>query len=124
LKVAIVLKAGANQFAEDKDEARRIRLEEVMPALARGDSIVLDFKEVTHATQSYVHALIGEVLRKHGDSALRNLEFKNCSSTLRSLISLVVDYTLGGFDDYTLGRFPEQSISPAGVSSKKSGTST
>jgi hypothetical protein len=95
----IVLRPGANRFAEDKEEARQIRLEQVMPGLERGESIVLDFKNVSHATQSYIHALIGEALQKHGESVLQSIEFKNCSDALRSVIELVVDYTLGGFPE-------------------------
>lgn len=99
MTMRIVLKPGANRFAEDKEEARQIRLEQVMPALERGDNIVLDFENVSYATQSHVHALIGEALQKHGEWALKNLEFKNCSGALRSVIGLVVDYTLGGFPE-------------------------
>jgi len=86
-------------FAEDKDEARNIRLAIVLPALEKRESLVLDFKDVTFATQSYIHALIGEALKKHGESALDFIEFRNCSSQLQSLIELVVDYSLGGFAD-------------------------
>lgn len=100
MTMRLAVKPGANRFAEDKEEARQIRLERIMPALERGDSIVLDFKDVSYATQSYIHALIGEVLQKHGESALQNLEFKNCSEALRSVIGLVVDYTLGGFPEH------------------------
>ena len=95
----IVLKSGADRFAENKEEARRIRLEQILPALDRGDRVVLDFKNVSYATQSYVHALIGEAVKKHGESALERLEFKNCTAALRSVIELVVDYTLGGFPE-------------------------
>jgi hypothetical protein len=99
MTVHITLRPGANRFAEDKDEARQIRLEQIMPALERNERIVLDFKSVSYATQSYVHALIGEALQKHGESALQDIEFKNCSAALRSVIELVVDYTLGGFPE-------------------------
>jgi hypothetical protein len=95
----LMLKPGANRFAEDKEEARQIRLERVMPALERGEDVVLDFQKVSYATQSYIHALIGEALQKHGEPALKNLEFKNCSTAVRSVIELVVDYTLGGFPE-------------------------
>ncbi len=99
MTMPIVLTPGANRFAEDKEEARRIRLEEIMPALERNEKVVLDFKKVSYATQSYIHALIGEALQKHGESALQHLEFKHCSAALRSVIELVVDYTLGGFPE-------------------------
>jgi uncharacterized protein DUF4325 len=99
MKTSIVLAPGANRFAEDKEDARHIRLEQVMPALERGEAVVLDFKKVSYATQSYIHALIGEALQKHGERGLELLEFKHCSSALKSVIELVVDYTLGGFPD-------------------------
>lgn len=99
MRERIVLKPGANRFAEDKEEARRIRLERIMPSLERGDDVVLDFRNLSYATQSYIHALVGEALQKHGEPALSKLEFKNCSPALRSVIELVVDYTLGGFPE-------------------------
>lgn len=97
MTIRIVLKAGSNRFAEDKEVARQLRLERIMPALEKGGTVVLDFKQVSYATQSYIHALIGEALQKHGEAALGHLEFKNCTSAVRSVVELVVDYTLGGF---------------------------
>lgn len=93
----IKLSSGVAGFAEDKDQARKIRLSKVLPALDRGELVVLDFGEVKYATQSYVHALIGEALQKYGEVFLEKVEFKNCSPQLRSLVELVVDYSLGGF---------------------------
>jgi len=61
----ITLVPGANRFAEDKEEARRLRLSRILPALEHQDKVVLDFREVSHATQSYVHALIGASCRLH-----------------------------------------------------------
>jgi len=93
----IRIKPGANGLAEDKDEARELRLSAVLPALEKGDKVVLDFSEVGFATQSFVHALIGEALQRHKIGVLDLLEFRSCSSTVRSVIELVVDYSLGGF---------------------------
>ncbi len=71
----------------------------ILPSLERGERVVLDFKGVSYATQSYIHALIGEPLKKYQDKALDKLEFKNRSPQLESLVSLVVDYSLGGFSE-------------------------
>lgn len=97
MNVLIKLDPGAGEFAEDKDLARRLRTGKLLPALARGDDVVLDFSGVAYATQSFVHALIGEALNQHGEAALGRLEFRNCSPQLRSLVELVVGYSLGGF---------------------------
>lgn len=95
----IKLEPGVGGFAEDKDQARLLRISKILPALDRGESVALDFSEIHYATQSYVHALIGEALRKYGEGLLERVEFKNCSPQLRSLIELVVDYSLGGFSE-------------------------
>jgi len=91
------LASGVSGFAEDKDQAKELRTSRLLPALARNESVVLDFANVRYATQSFIHALIGEALQKYGDKALDMLEFKHCSSQVRSVIELVVDYSLEGF---------------------------
>lgn len=86
-------------FAEDKDEARRLREEHLLPALEKGQSVAIDFSNVTSATQSFIHALIGQALQRFGEDVLDKIEFKNCSITIKSVIELVIDYSLAGFED-------------------------
>jgi hypothetical protein len=93
----IKVPGGSTGFAEDKDEARRIRFSSLLPALSRKEPVVLDFAEITYSTQSFVHALLGEVLIRYGEEVLGEIEFRNCTPQLQSLIELVVDYSLGGF---------------------------
>jgi hypothetical protein len=81
-------------FGEDKDTAARIREEVIKPSAQRGETIVVDFEGVTLVTQSFVHALISDVLRNGGEDALDRLEFKNCSAVVRGIISTVVQYSL------------------------------
>lgn len=97
MSMNVVLESGVNGFAEDKDQAKEIRTSKLLPALARQEHVVLDFGAVRYATQSFIHALIGETLQKHGKTALEMLEFRNCSAPVRSVVELVVDYSLGGF---------------------------
>jgi hypothetical protein len=86
-------------FAEDKDQAAAIRQSSIKPSLARGEKVVLDFTEVSLATQSFVHALISGVLRDEGDKALDLLEFKGCVPGVRGIIETVVQYSLETTDD-------------------------
>ena len=81
-------------LAEDKDEARRIRRDEIAPAIERGEDVTLDFAGVELATQSFIHALISEPVRRYGNRALEAIEFRNCSRELREVILAVLDYTL------------------------------
>lgn len=82
----------AGTFAENKDIARDIRLQSIEPVLARNEEVILDFDGVSGATQSFVHALISEQIRKHGDDVFDRLLFKNCSPVVRQVIEIVADY--------------------------------
>jgi len=97
MKVDIMVASGVDGFAENKDEARATRLSKVLPTITAGGDVVLDFRDVRYATQSYIHALIGEALQQYGESALERMEFRNCSPAIKSVVELVVDYSLGGF---------------------------
>lgn len=92
--VRLFERAGA--FAENKDVARDIRVSELMPALARGEEVVLDFAGVEDATQSFVHALISDPLRVHGVAVLDRLAFKSCSPVVKKVVGIVVDYMQEG----------------------------
>lgn len=97
MKEVITIPAISGGFQEDKDLAREIRQSRLLPALEEGKQVILDFAEVIYATQSFIHALIGESLKQYGEDVLDEIEFSNCSSQLQNVIELVVDYTLGGF---------------------------
>ncbi len=92
--IKIFEQAGA--FAENKDVAKNIRVQEILPALEAHEEIILDFDKVDAATQSFVHALISDVLRKHGSNALDRVVFKACNETVRKIIAIVVDYMQEG----------------------------
>lgn len=83
-------------FAENKDVARELRLKELMPALQRGEDVVVDFSGVEAATQSFVHALISDAIRKHGGSVLDRLAFKACSEPVKKIVAIVTDYMQEG----------------------------
>jgi hypothetical protein len=92
----IDIRARAGSFAENKDVARDIRNKDIIPALDAGESVVLDFSDVQAATQSFIHALISDLLRKRGGDVLDRLEFKSCNETVRKIIGIVVDYMQEG----------------------------
>lgn len=90
LKVALL----AGSFAEDKDVARKLRVEHILPAIAENRKLVIDFSRVEVATQSFIHAMISEAIRVNGDKALDLIEFKSCTRTVKSIILTVVEYSL------------------------------
>lgn len=79
-------------FAENKDIARNIRLTQIIPALEEGKKVVLDFENIDSATQSFVHALISDLMRKFGNDVLDKISFKSCNETIQKIISIVTDY--------------------------------
>jgi hypothetical protein len=88
--------AHAGAFAENKDVARDLRVKEILPALERNEDVVLDFKQVDAVTQSFIHALISDLLRKRGSDVLDHVEFKSCNETVKKIITIVADYMQEG----------------------------
>mgnify|MGYP001560276075 CR=1 FL=1 len=82
----------AGEFAENKDAARKVRIDLVTPILKKGDEVVLDFGKVDSATQSFIHALLSELIRKFGPEVLDKIVFKNCNENVKGIINIVVDY--------------------------------
>ena len=83
----------ATSFAEDKDVAASIREKEIRPSLSRGDSVVLDFSRVEGATQSFIHAMLSDLIRTMGADILDRVEFRSCNHTIQSIIEIVVQYS-------------------------------
>ncbi|MBI2634310.1 STAS-like domain-containing protein [Candidatus Peregrinibacteria bacterium] len=79
-------------FAENKDIAAEIRFKKLIPAMDKHKNIILDFEKIEGATQSFIHALISDLMRKYGNEALDKIQFKSCNNTVKSIISIVVDY--------------------------------
>lgn len=92
------IRAHAGAFAENKDTARTLRLNEIIPALERKEEVVLDFAGVDATTQSFIHALISDLMRKYGSEVLDRIEFKSCNDTIKKIITIVVDYMQDGAD--------------------------
>lgn len=88
----IKLKPIVGNFAENKDLARDLRIKKIIPALDKKQEISLDFAGIESATQSFIHALISDLIRNYGAEVLDRIYFKNCSETIRKIINIVVDY--------------------------------
>jgi anti-anti-sigma regulatory factor len=80
-------------FAGDKDAAARLREEELKPAVTAGQPVVLDFDGVSLATQSFIHALISDLVRADDLNALDLFTFENCNPSVRELIEIVAEYS-------------------------------
>lgn len=81
-------------FGEDKDSAAAVRETVIKPCIAAREPVIIDFSGVTLVTQSFIHALISDVLRTTGESALDYIEFKSCNNNVQGIIETVVQYSL------------------------------
>lgn len=98
MKKTIRLHSIVGDFAENKDLAKKIRLEEILPALSNHQIIILDFKGITGATQSFIHALLSDPIRQFRDIAFDNLTFKNVDKDVKEIISIVYRYMQESMD--------------------------
>lgn len=84
----------AGPVAQDKDYARGLRVTKILPSVAEGKYLVLDFSDVSTATQSFLHACISEAIRHYGEELLSSIEFRGCQADVRQLIATVITYSL------------------------------
>lgn len=88
----ILLKKLAGEFAENKDIAKRLRVEILMPELSKGREVIMDFKSVKGATQSFIHALVSDPIREYKDIAFEKLAYKHCNDSVKEIIAIVYRY--------------------------------
>ena len=89
----------AGSFAENKDTAKDIRENYVLPAMKNGGNIILDYKGVDSTTQSFTHALISEAIRIYGEDFFDKVKFKHCSESVKKIIVIVSDYMQQNLDN-------------------------
>lgn len=85
-------------FAEDKKGAQNIRINQIIPRIESGDDVTLDFTKVDDATQSFIHTLISDIIRKHGIESMDQVIFKNCNSKIGDIINIVFEYMQDSLD--------------------------
>lgn len=82
----------AGEFGENKDVAKRIRTDIVLPSLENDGALVLDFSGMTGVTQSFIHAMIAKAIRKYPETFFEKVSFKNCTDLVKTVIGIVSDY--------------------------------
>lgn len=80
------------EFAANKDLAQELRLDKLLPALAKDQAVILDFSHVTGATQSFIHALISDPIREYGSIFFDLVSFRSCTPVVQKIITIVTDY--------------------------------
>ena len=88
-----------SDFGENKDIAKDLRINMIMPALQKGEEVILDFSGVDGVTQSFIHALISEPIREFTDTVFDKLLFKNCSKLVQTVVQIVEEYMQESLND-------------------------
>lgn len=97
MEITIKIFEDAGVFAENKDVAKVLRERKLLPSLLNKKIVVLDFSGVELTTQSFIHALISDPIRRLGHGVLDKIKFKDCNSSVKSIISIVVEYLQRSF---------------------------
>lgn len=79
-------------YGENKDAARKIRLETILPCLEKNEDVIIDFENVTGATQSFMHALLADPIRKYPETVFDKIAFRNCTNNIKVVIEIVEEY--------------------------------
>ena len=92
-EILIFEKIGNKDFAENKDVGQKIRIKEIMPQLEIDEEVILNFDKIHRASQSFIHSLISDPIRKYGvDKTLKLITFKSCNNSVKQIIGIVLDY--------------------------------
>ncbi len=73
-------------FLADGDEAIPFLMNEVEPALERGESIVFDLGGVDNMTDSFANACFANLFARHPDKIAAQVTFKSCSPLIRTFL--------------------------------------
>jgi len=98
-EIDIYERIGKKDFAENKDIGKDIRIEEIMPALEKNNKVILNFDRIDRATQSFIHSLISDPIRRYGDNSLELMLFKNCNDKVKAMIKIVLGYLQDAIDN-------------------------
>lgn len=81
-----------NDYGENKDIAKTLRQTVILPALKHNEELIIDFEGVSGVTQSFIHALIAEPIRRFPKQAFELIIFKNCNDMVRVIVETVEEY--------------------------------
>ena len=79
------------RYAEDKQLAIKLRDSKILPAIAEGKSITIDFDEVISAPHSLLNALLATPIQRLGLAAYKKIKVINASPEIRETVDFIMD---------------------------------
>jgi len=83
------------RYADDKQAAISYRDKHLLPAVAEGKAILIDFNDVDTSTHSFLNALLASPIRRMGLRAYKRIRVVNATQDIRETIDYVLDDNTG-----------------------------
>lgn len=79
------------KYAEDKDLAKKIRDEKLLPALADSKTLTIDFEEIISAPHSLLNAMLATPIERLGLAAYKKIRIINAAPEIRETLDFIFD---------------------------------
>ena len=90
-RLLVVVENYFGKHAEDKEAAIIQRDRYILPAIADGRAILIDFKNVVNAPHSFLSALLATPIKRLGMQAYKKIKIVNSSPEIRETIDFIMD---------------------------------
>lgn len=79
------------RYAEDKDLAKKIRDEKLLPAVAESKTLTIDFEDILSAPHSLLNAMLATPIERLGLSAYKKIKIINAAPEIRETLDFIFD---------------------------------
>lgn len=86
----IILTEKPDSFFSSAECALQIRINQLVPAIKKGETVEIDFSNVRGTSQSWMNAFVMGTLLECGIDSLRHLKFQHCNPLVKELITFSV----------------------------------
>jgi hypothetical protein len=86
----IVLAQTPDSFLSGAECALQIRVNQVIPAIKKGETVEVDFSNVRGTSQSWMNAFVMGTLLDCGVDSLKYIKFKHCNPLVKELVTFSV----------------------------------
>jgi anti-sigma regulatory factor (Ser/Thr protein kinase) len=79
------------KYAEDKDKAKKIRDEKLLPAIAENKTLTIDFEDIISAPHSLLNAMLATPIERLGLAAYKKIKIINASPDIRETLDFIFE---------------------------------
>ncbi len=90
-RITISIQTYFGKYAEDKDKAKKIRDEKLLPALAENKSLIMDFEDIISAPHSLLNAMLATPIERLGLAAYKKIKIINAAPDIRETLDFIFD---------------------------------